>query len=50
MSNCVKPASANYRPTISAFKISNFSSFSAYATVKNLETKMFLPKKLSKLN
>ena len=31
--NCVKPAFANYRPSIAAFKISNFSSFSAYATV-----------------
>ena len=33
MFNWVKPAFANYRPSIAAFKISSFSFFSTYATV-----------------
>ena len=33
MSNCVKPAFANYKASIVAFKISNSSFFSTYATV-----------------
>ena len=45
--NCVKPAFANYSPSIVGFKISNTSFFSTYATVNIwflacLETKMFL--------
>ena len=39
MSNCVKPAFANYRLNSAAVTISNFSFFSAYATVNVIGNK-----------